>query len=77
MGSYIFLDDQKPGYPLGFGMGLGLAASTIFSTLFLEYSYWRINKKRDLISEEDVRAQYSDEQLERMGDRSPLFRHKL
>lgn len=77
LGSYIFLDNQKPGYPLGFGMGLALAASTICSTLFLEYSYWRINKKRDLISEEDVRAQYTDEQLDRLGDRSPLFRHKL
>lgn len=77
LGSYVFLDSQKPGYPLGFGMGLALAASTICSTLFLEYSYWRINKKRDLITEEEVRAQYTDEQLDRMGDKSPLFRHKL
>lgn len=77
LGSYIFLDSQKPGYPLGFGLGLGLAAATILTTCFLEYSYWRINKTRDAVSEDEVRAQYTDEQLAGMGDKSPLFRHKL
>ncbi|KAK5087339.1 hypothetical protein LTR70_002172 [Exophiala xenobiotica] len=77
LGSYIFLDGQKPGYPLGFGLGLALAALTIISTLFLEYSYMRINKKRDAMTEEEIRAQYSDEQLARLGDKSPFFRHKL
>jgi len=77
LGSYIFLESQKPGYPLGFGLGLGLAAMTIFSTLFLEYSYWSINKQRDTIPEEEVRAQYTEDQLAAMGDKSPLYRHKL
>lgn len=78
LGSYIFLDSQKSrGYPLGFGMGLALAASTVCSTLFLEYSYWRINKKKDAIPEHEIRAQYSDDELAAMGDKSPLFRHKL
>lgn len=74
----MFLDSEKnKGYPLGFGIGLGLAAMTVCSTLFLEYSYWRINKQRDAVSEESVRSQYTEEQLAAMGDRSPLFRHKL
>lgn len=77
MGSYIFLDSQKPGYPLGFGMGLALAGSTVISTCLLEYSYWRINKQRDSIPEEEIRLNYTPDQLAKMGDRSLLFRHKL
>lgn len=77
VGSYIFLDTEDPGYPTGFSIGLAFAALTLISTVILEVSYWRINKKRDLLQEEDIRAQYSDEQLARMGDKSPLFRYKL
>ena len=77
VGSYIFLDTEDPGYPTGFSLGLAFATVTLASTLLLEFSYWRINKQRDLLHEEDVRAQYSDEQLARMGDKSPLFRYKL
>ena len=77
LGSYMFLDSKKPGYPLGFGLGLALAVLTIFSTLFLEYSYWRINKKRDAMSEDEIRLQSSEDDLARLGDKSPLFRYKL
>ena len=78
LGSYMFLDsEKKEGYPTGFGIGLGLSAACIVSTLFLEYSYSRINKKRDAISEDEIRSQYTDDQLHAMGDKSPLFRYKL
>ncbi|PGH16159.1 hypothetical protein AJ79_01926 [Helicocarpus griseus UAMH5409] len=77
VGSYMFLEREKPGYPTGFGIGLSFAAVTLISTLVLEFSYWKINKKRDAIDEEEIRRQYSDEQLARMGDKSPLFRYKL
>ncbi|KAK4500266.1 hypothetical protein PRZ48_008455 [Zasmidium cellare] len=76
VGSYIFLDSEDPGYPTGFGIGLGFAAATLACTVLLEFSYWRINKSRDKLTEEEVRAQYNDEQLARMGDKSPLFRYK-
>lgn len=78
LGSYMFLDSQKSdGYPLGFGIGLTLAGLTIISTLFLEYSYWRINKTRDAIPEDEIRAKYTDDELALMGDQSPLYRHRL
>lgn len=77
VGSYIFLDTEDPGYPTGFSIGLAFAALTLISTVVLEFSYWRINNARDLLDEDDVRAQYSDEQLAKMGDKSPLFRYKL
>ncbi|PIA94634.1 putative transporter [Cercospora beticola] len=75
-GSYIFLDSEKPGYPTGFGIGLGFAVATLFCVVVLELSYWRINKSRDKLDEEDVRRQYNEEQLARLGDKSPLFRYK-
>ena len=76
-GSYIFLDAEKPGYRTGFSIGLAFATVAVFSTLLLEYSYWRINKSREALNEDDVRSQYSDEQLAAMGDKSPLYRHQL
>ena len=35
----------------------------------------RINAKRAAISEEEVRAKYTEEELVEMGDESPLFRY--
>lgn len=77
VGSYIFLDNEKPGYPTGFGIGLGFSIATLIASTVLEWSYKSINKKRDLLSEDEVRRQYTDEQLMRLGDKSPLFRYKL
>lgn len=77
VGSYIFLDSEAPGYPTGFGIGLGFAASVLVSTVILEFSYWRINKNREKMSEGEVRAKYSEEELADLGDQSPLFRYKL
>lgn len=77
VGSYIFLDAEKPGYTTGFGTGLAFAAAALVSTLFLEYSYWRLNKQRAAMDEFEIREKYTDEQLARMGDKSPLFRHQL
>lgn len=76
VGSYIFLDNEQPGYPTGFAIGLAFAAVTLACVVCLEWSYWRINKARDLLDEVDVRREYNDEQLARMGDKSPLFRYK-
>ncbi|KAG9856971.1 MFS general substrate transporter, partial [Aureobasidium melanogenum] len=77
VGSYIFLDNEKPGYPTGFGIGLAFAAFTLFSTVVLELSYMRLNKKRDALDEAQVRETYTEEDLQKMGDKSPLFKYKL
>ncbi|KAF2227681.1 MFS transporter [Elsinoe ampelina] len=78
LGSYMFLDSEKnKGYPTGFAIGLVFAALTLVSTSILEWSYWRVNKQRDAMDEDQVRREYNEEQLARMGDNSPLFRYKL
>lgn len=33
------------------------------------------NARRDAMNVEDVRVQYSDAELQAMGDRSPLYRY--
>lgn len=78
LGSYMFLDSEEDaGYPTGFGIGIGLSAAVLISTLVLEWSYWSINKKRDAMTDDEIHAKYNEEQLNRMGDKSPLYRYKL
>ena len=77
IGSNIYLENEKPKYPTGFGTSFGVACLGIVSCLALEAGYYFINKKRDLLTEEEVREKYSEEDLARMGDRSPLFRYTL
>lgn len=77
MGSFIFRDTEKPYYATGWGSCLGFVFMGMIAASTLEFVYHRINKKRDQLSEEQVRAQFSDAELDKMGDRSPLFRYTL
>jgi len=38
---------------------------------------WRSNKKNAELSEDEVREKYTDEELDQMGDKSPLFKYTL
>ena len=91
IGSNIFLAEQKPHYWLGYGMGLGMTLAAIIATMILRKAYIAANKKRDLLSEEEIRAKYtqaemlgkklapdhdhSADQDTDMGDKSPLYRY--
>ena len=77
IGSFIYLDKEKPKYPSGFGTSMAIAAAGVVSCAALEVTYWRINKERAQMSEDEVRAKYSDEELDDMDDRSPLFKYNL
>lgn len=77
IGSFIYLDREKPKYPTGFGTSMALACAGVVSCAVLELTYWRINKERAKMSEEEVRARYSLSELEDLDDRSPLFRYNL
>jgi hypothetical protein len=76
-GSFIFIEKEAPTYPVGFGASLGFAAAGVLAALTLEFMLWTINKKNDRLSEDDVRAQFSEEELTKMGDKSPLFKYTL
>ncbi|CAH0019840.1 unnamed protein product, partial [Clonostachys rhizophaga] len=45
IGSYIYIEDEKPTYPTGFGASLAFAGLGIDSCLILEFVYRNINRK--------------------------------
>lgn len=77
LGSYIYINSQAPGYPVGFGVSLAIAASAVLSALTLELIYKRENAKKALMTEDEVRESYTEEELGNLGDKSPLFRYTL
>ncbi|KAK2473357.1 hypothetical protein H9L39_15532 [Fusarium oxysporum f. sp. albedinis] len=77
IGSYIYIEDEKPTYPTGFGSSLGFAGLGVLACILLEFFYWKINRSRAALDEDQIHQHYSDEELEKMGDRSPLFRYTL
>jgi hypothetical protein len=60
------------------GYGICLAAVSIACTLaiILYFLLRRENARRDAMSEEEVRAKYTADELAEMGDKSPLFRYE-
>ena len=76
-GSFIFLEEEKPRYPTGFGSSLGFATAGILAALLLEFLYWNHNKRNEKITEEEAIRTYGEEKLAEMGDKSPLFKYAL
>ncbi|KAI1858991.1 hypothetical protein JX265_004598 [Neoarthrinium moseri] len=77
IGSYIYKDDEAPRYPTGYGNSLAFASAGIVAMLVLEFALWSINKKNAKMTEDEVRQLYSEEDLHKLGDRSPLFKYAL
>ncbi|RYP03740.1 hypothetical protein DL764_004915 [Monosporascus ibericus] len=76
VGSFMYLESEKPKYYTGFGLSLALGGTGIVVALLLEWSYKVANARKAKISEE-ARAKYTEEELFDMGDKSPLFKHVL
>ncbi len=77
IGSYMYLDSEKPRFPTGFGLSLAFGASGMLCAFILELSYKWGNAKKARLTEEEVRAKYSEDELLAMGDKSPLFKYTL
>lgn len=77
VGSYIFIESESPKHPTGFGSSLAFAAAGVGACGVLEMAYKWKNKKRDAMSESEVREKYTDEELKVMGDMSPWFQYTL
>lgn len=71
------MDSEKPGYPTGFGTSLAAPCAGVVASVVLDVIYARINKKRSKVSEAEVREKYTEEDLARMGNHSPLFVYTL
>ncbi|OJD38568.1 retrograde regulation protein 2 [Diplodia corticola] len=78
VGCNVYLEAEAPHYWLGFGFGLGISLAAVAATLVLKVAYERLNAEKEAVgSEEEVRARWGEEELRRMGDRSPLFRYAV
>ncbi|KAL4922530.1 major facilitator superfamily domain-containing protein [Aspergillus aurantiobrunneus] len=77
IGSYMYLDEENPYYYTGFGLSLALGGSALLVALGLELSFVIANRKKNRLSEAEVRQAYTDDELLAMGDKSPLFRYTL
>ncbi|KAH8763101.1 major facilitator superfamily domain-containing protein [Diaporthe sp. PMI_573] len=75
IGSFMYLESEAPAYPTGFGLAIAFGLSGILVALGLEASYVLSNKKRAKMSESEIRAMYSADELITMGSKSPLFRY--
>lgn len=60
VGSNIYLEKQAPRYFLGYGMSLGCSVTAICAVFVLRYAYKKENARRDLMTEEEVRAKYTE-----------------
>lgn len=58
---------------LGLGSSLSFAAAGLISAFVLEFLYWMHNTRNAAVTEEEAIAKYGEENLARMGDKSPLF----
>ncbi|PSN72954.1 retrograde regulation protein 2 [Corynespora cassiicola Philippines] len=75
IGSNIFIESQRPSYPLGYGFCIAIVAAAIICTLVLRTSWVRVNNKRDAMSDDDICSQYTEDELLDMGDKSPRYRY--
>lgn len=72
---FLIRTQDGPGYVLGHSLELGFVAMGITAGLTMKFLYKRINKLRD--QNMDHEQQYTDAELDILGDRAPTFRYKL
>lgn len=76
VGSFMYLEKEKPKYYTGFGLSLAFGGTGLIVAFLLEWSYKIANARKAKIAEE-AKTKYTEEELFDMGDRSPLFKHVL
>lgn len=77
VGSFMYLDKEAPTYQTGFGLALAFGATGAVAVMFLDLTYKWANDRKARLNEEEVRSLYTEDELIRMGDRSPLFKYTL
>ncbi|KAF7555164.1 hypothetical protein G7Z17_g2366 [Cylindrodendrum hubeiense] len=77
IGSYIYLDSEAPRYPTGYGTSLAFGLAGIVAATLLEFLLKRDNAKKARMTDVEIRERYTEEELQRMGEKSPLFKYAL
>ncbi|KAE8314554.1 major facilitator superfamily domain-containing protein [Aspergillus transmontanensis] len=73
MASNFYRSQDAPNYILGHALELGFCVAGMIAAVILRLSYQMINRKRDQV---DLSG-YDEAEMEKMGDRSPMFRYML
>ncbi|KAE8149947.1 major facilitator superfamily domain-containing protein [Aspergillus avenaceus] len=71
MASNFYRTKDAPTYTLGHALELGFCVAGIIAVLVLRVSYQKINRQRD---DMDV-SQFDEDELQELGDKSPLYRY--
>ncbi|KAL1860727.1 hypothetical protein Daus18300_009070 [Diaporthe australafricana] len=77
VGSYIYTDKEAPTYATGYGTSFAFASAGIVAAIILEVVLKRLNQKNAKLDAGEVRQRYTDEQLDEMGEKNPLFKYAL
>lgn len=77
IGSYIYLPQEKPTYPTGYGTSLAFAAAGIMACIFLEFCLWSANKKKGLMTVSEIEERFTEGQVCEMEEKSPTFKYTL
>ncbi|RFU27598.1 hypothetical protein B7463_g8722, partial [Scytalidium lignicola] len=76
-GSNMFPDYTAPHYYPGYSVSFAIMLIASLAAYILRRSYDKLNRERDLMTEEEIRTKYSEGELLAMGDESPFFRYTL
>lgn len=68
---------EAPRHQTGYGTSLGFICLGLATSLGLELMLKMQNKKKGEYSAEEVMVNYTDEQLDTMSDKSPLYKYML
>ncbi|KXT16700.1 hypothetical protein AC579_5227 [Pseudocercospora musae] len=77
IGANIYLAEQAPKYPLGFGFSLGVLVAGITSAFVMRFLLRKANRERDNMDPAVVKSEYTEQQLLDLGDKSPLYRYVI
>ncbi|KAL1759715.1 major facilitator superfamily domain-containing protein [Schizophyllum commune] len=77
IGSNIYIAEQAPTYPLGFGFSIGATVlGAMIPCMINWYLLRRENRRRDAMDPAVIKETYTEQQLSEMGEDSPLFRRE-
>ncbi|KAJ4413423.1 hypothetical protein N0V82_008545 [Gnomoniopsis sp. IMI 355080] len=75
VGSFMYLNREAPVYNTGNGITIAAGVIGCACAVVLHVAWNRANGVNGQRKEVDVRSTYSDDELLRLGDRSPFFRY--
>ncbi|KAL4876349.1 major facilitator superfamily domain-containing protein [Aspergillus karnatakaensis] len=76
-GTNIYLGREAPYYWTGYGTSLAVIGVSLSAAVFLRFKFAQLNKRKEMMTVEEVYARFTEEELLDLGDESPLFRYTI